>query len=150
MLDANRTLAERWFEEIWNQGRESAVDELASPRLRFFGFPEPESVIGADGFKAAVRALQRSFSGIHISVDETVVQGDSVAIRWTARGAHTGTGLGFSPTGLPVTVPGMTMVHVREGRIYEGWNAFDLTSVIDRLGAVAAAKGSERRGVGKS
>lgn len=146
MSEANRALALRWFEEVWNKGRESAVDELASPRLRCFGFPEPDSAIDADGFKAAVRTLQRSFSGIHISVDEMVSQENSVAVRWTARAAHTGTGLGFAATGLPVTIPGIAILHIRDGRIYEGWNAYDLTSVVHRLSTVAAAKRSEPRG----
>ena len=143
MSDRIRALAVRWFEEVWNQGRESAVDELASPRLRCFGFPDPDSVTDADGFKAAVRTLQRTFSGIHISVDETIVQGDSVAVRWTARATHTGTGLGFPATGLPVTIPGISILHMRGGRISEGYNAYDLTAVIDRLSAIAAARRAE-------
>jgi predicted ester cyclase len=29
---ANKDLAKRWFEEVWNQGRESAIDELFHPQ----------------------------------------------------------------------------------------------------------------------
>lgn len=140
MSDGNGALAVRWFEEVWNHGKESAVDELASPRLRCFGFPNPDSVIGLDGFKAGVRSFQRSFSGIHISVEEMVSQADTVAVRWTGRATHTGAGLGFAATGLPITIPGMSMLHYRGGLLYEAYNSFDLSTALNRLSAVAAAK----------
>jgi hypothetical protein len=28
---ANKELAKRWFEEVWNQGRESTIDQLLHP-----------------------------------------------------------------------------------------------------------------------
>lgn len=143
MSDAHRALAVRWFEEVWNHGKESAVQELASPHLRWHGFPKPDSVIGIDAFIATLRTFHRAFSGIHISVEETVIQDDRVAVRWTARASHTGAGLGFTATGLPVTVPGMSILHFREGLLVEGYNAFDITTALNRLSAVAAAKDSD-------
>lgn len=140
MSDENRALAVRWFEEVWNHGKESAIDQLASPRLRWVGFPKPDSVIGMDAFKAAFRTFHRSFSGIHISVEEMISQGDSVAVRWTARATHTGAGLGFAATGLPVTIPGISILHFHGGLLQEGYNAFDVTTALNRLSAVAAAK----------
>jgi hypothetical protein len=54
---ANKALAKRWFEEVWNQGRESSIDELFHPDGKAYGFPEPDSVlIGSEGFKAIHRA----------------------------------------------------------------------------------------------
>jgi hypothetical protein len=50
---ANKALAKRWFEEVWNQGRESSIDELFHPDGKAYGFPEPDSIlIGLEGFKA--------------------------------------------------------------------------------------------------
>jgi len=53
---------------------------------------------------------------------------------------HTGPGLGFAPTGEPVTLTGMALVHTRNGLITEGWNALDLTAAVARLSAIAAAQ----------
>ena len=30
MSEQNKALVRRWFDEVWNQGREDAVDELVS------------------------------------------------------------------------------------------------------------------------
>lgn len=51
-LAANKALAQRWFEEVWNQGKESTIDELFHPQGKAYGFPEPDSVlVGPDAFK---------------------------------------------------------------------------------------------------
>jgi hypothetical protein len=31
MSEAEQALVKRWFEEVWNQGRESTIDELFHP-----------------------------------------------------------------------------------------------------------------------
>ena len=54
-----------------------------------------------------------------------VCEGDDVAVRWLARGAHHGSLNGERPTARDVTFPGITMFHVGDGRIVEDWQAFD-------------------------
>jgi hypothetical protein len=52
---------------------------------------------------------------------------------------HTGSGLGFAPTGRLVHVHGMSMMHLRDGLISAGWNALDLGSVVHFLSAISAS-----------
>lgn len=138
MPEQLRELAERWFEEVWNKGREEAIDELAAPDAESYGFPQPESTLNPHEFKEYVREFRRTFSEVHVSIDETVSEEDRIAIRWTGTMRHTGSGLGFAPTGRTAKVSGMTLLHIREGRIYRGWNALDLGNVIARLSAISA------------
>jgi len=37
MYEENKQLGKRWFEEVWNQGRVGAIDELLSPEAVGFG-----------------------------------------------------------------------------------------------------------------
>jgi hypothetical protein len=58
MSEQNKALARRWFEEVWNQGRESTIDQLFHPQGKAYGFPEPDSVlIGPEGFKTIHRVF---------------------------------------------------------------------------------------------
>jgi hypothetical protein len=62
MSEQNKALVKRWFEEVWNQGRESTIDELFHPEGKSHGFPEPDSVlIGPPGFKAIHRAFHTAY-----------------------------------------------------------------------------------------
>lgn len=128
----------RWFEEVWNKGREEAIDELATPDAQCFGFPQPESVLNREEFKDYVREFRRTFSHIHIRVEETVAEGYRIAVRWTGTMKHTGSGLGFPATGRTVTIIGMSLLHLEEGRISKGYNALDLNSAVLHLSAVAS------------
>jgi predicted ester cyclase len=138
MSDTNRAIAVRWFEEVWNQGREEAIDELATPDAQGFGFPQPESVLNRDEFKAYVHEFRRAFSDFHITVEETVSEDNRVAVRWTGTMRHTGAGLGFAPTGRTVTIVGMTLMHFQNALIVKGWNALDIGSAVAHLSAISA------------
>ena len=138
MAQSPHDIAVRWFEEVWNKGRLEAVDELATPDAKCYGFPQPESVLDREQFKQYVLEFRQSFTHVHLSVDETVAEGYRVAARWTGKMKHTGSGLGFAPTGQIVHVHGMSIFHLRDGLISDGWNALDLGSVVHFLSAVSA------------
>lgn len=138
MPQSPHDIAVRWFEEVWNKGRLDAVDEMATPDAKCYGFPQPESVLDREEFKEYILEFRRSFTHVHLSVDETVAEDTRVAIRWTGTMQHTGSGLGFAPTGRMVNVHGMSLMHLRDGRISAGWNALDLGSIIQFLSAVSA------------
>jgi len=134
MSEQNKALAKRWFEEVWNQGRESTIDELFHPQGKAHGFPEPDSIlIGPEGFKAIHRAFHNAYGNIHIDIDDIIAEGDRVAIRWTCTMSHTGDGLGFPATGKKTTVPGSSFIHCRDGKLTEGWNFMDLTRTTQQL-----------------
>ena len=73
-------VAIRWFEEVWNKGRLEAIDELATPDAKSYGFPQPESVLDREQFKEYVLEFRRSFTHVHLSVDETVAEESRVEI----------------------------------------------------------------------
>jgi predicted ester cyclase len=128
----------RWFEEVWNQGRLESIDELATPDLKSYGFPQPESVLTREQLRDYIAEFRESFTQIHVHVDETIVEADRAAVRWTGTMKHTGSGLGFAPTGKVVEVHGMSVMHMRDGMICDGWNALDLGSVVMFLSALSA------------
>ncbi|HEY4011406.1 MAG TPA: ester cyclase, partial [Acidobacteriaceae bacterium] len=91
-----------------------------------------------DEFKEYVLEFRQSFTHIHLTVDETVTQDSRVAVRWTGKMQHTGSGLGFAATGKIVHVHGMSILHLRDGKICAGWNALDLGSIVQFLSALSA------------
>jgi steroid delta-isomerase-like uncharacterized protein len=131
---ANKDLARRWFEEVWNHGRESAIDELFHPQGKAYGFPDPDSVLtGAEGFKTIHRQFHNAFTNIRIDIDDLIAEGDRVAIRWTCTMIHNGDGLGFPATGKNTTFPGSSFITCRDGKLTEGRNFMDLTKMTLQL-----------------
>ena len=134
MSEQNKALARRWFEEVWNQGSESTIDELFHPQGKAYGFPEPESVlIGPEGFKTIHRQFHNAFGDIHIDIDDLLSEGDRVAIRWTCTMIHNGDGLGFPASGKKANFSGSSFINCRDGKLTEGWNFMDLTKMTLQL-----------------
>lgn len=129
--EANRSLVERWFREVWNERRLETVDELFGAEGR--GHMEGTGTVGPEEFKAFRAALLGSFSDFRIELKGTLAEGDEVAARWEFTGTHDGDGLGVPPTGKQVRVPGITWFEVRDGRIAEGWDAWNQGAFLDDL-----------------
>jgi steroid delta-isomerase-like uncharacterized protein len=130
MSEENKTLARRWFEEVWNRGSESAIEEMYHPDGRSIGFPESDSIInGPKEFADVCRKFRDIFPDIHVTVDDLVTEGDKVAVLWTAGMTHLGDGLGFPASSKKVSLHGSTFLRCREGQIIEGRNQLDFTKL---------------------
>ena len=58
-------------------------------------------------------------------------------VRLTFTGTHTGPWMGIPPTGRPVTVKGMALYRLQDGKIVEQWTIGDTLGLLQQLGAVA-------------
>jgi predicted ester cyclase len=57
-----------------------------------------------------------------------------VVVRWTGHGTHTGNLMGVAPTHMKVTVHGMDIYRVSEGKIQEIWISWDAMGFMQQLG----------------
>ena len=126
----------RWFEEVWNQGREATIDELLAPNVKGHGLTSPDGkeVDGIESFRAFWKLFRGAFSDIHITIQDIVTEGDLSVARFVTTAKHTGEGLGKAPKGNPVKFSGMTMVRIKDGKIVESWNNIDFTTMSQQLG----------------
>jgi steroid delta-isomerase-like uncharacterized protein len=126
----------RWFDEVWNKGNASAIDEMMVEDAVVHGLGEADAAVrGPAAFKPFAARLRGAFPDIHVTIDDTIEEGDLIAARWTARMTHRGDHLGPPPTGRAVTVTGMSMGRLRDGKLVEGWNNWDTMSLMQQIGA---------------
>jgi steroid delta-isomerase-like uncharacterized protein len=135
MYEENKRLGQRWFEEVWNQGLDGAIDELLSPDGIGFGLAEPGTEVrGPEQLKPFVRNLRDAFPDLHIAVEDMVAEGDRVALRFRVTGTHQGNGLGFPATHRNIDVTGMTIIQFANGKLLHGWNNWDQLGMMEQLG----------------
>jgi predicted ester cyclase len=70
---------------------------------------------------------------MHVTVEETVTEGDKTVARVIVTGTHTGPGLHKPPTGKPVRIAGMCMARLKDGHVVESWNTFDFLGMNRQL-----------------
>ena len=76
-----------------------------------------------------------AFPDLVITLDEVIAEGDFVAARSTSRGTHRGDFMGMKPTGRSMTMPTLTMVRLRDGKIAESWVKNDIAALMRQIGA---------------
>jgi steroid delta-isomerase-like uncharacterized protein len=135
----NRDLVTAWFDQVWNDGDEAAIDSMMGPQTRFHGLnPDGSPVVGPAGFKPFHRQMRQAFPDIHFELRRIISEGDQVACHCVVTGTHTGPGLGPTPTGAAVRIEGMAVATVRDGRLAEGWNFFDFVTLYQKVGLLPA------------
>ena len=138
MAQAYETFMHRWFEEVWNQKNEKAIDEMLAEDGIAHGLKssDGETIRGAEKYKELFRGFQQAFPDIKITVEDTVTEGDKIAARCRVTATHTGEGIGFAPSGQPVEFTGMTIVRIENDKIVEAWNEFDFMKMFTQCGAL--------------
>ena len=129
------SLMRRWFQEVWNEGKESTIDELFPADSVMWGVGRPDvSSRGPQEFRAFHQAMLKTFSNMHIEL-EGIVQGEDTAYtRFTVTATHSGEGLGMAPSGKTITLVGMCCLKAANGKIVEGWNVWDQLGLVRELG----------------
>lgn len=132
------TVLHRWFEEVWNQGREEVIDELLAEGTVLNGLNDAEGnpLCGTEGFKTMYRAFRSAFSDLHVTIEDTVREGDKIAIRCSVRAVHSGEGLGITAKNQTVEFTGLGIAKIKDGQIVEVWNEFDFMKMYAQLGAL--------------
>lgn len=138
MSEENKALIQRWFEEVWNQGRKEAIGELLSDDGVIHGLVDANGnpVRGLQGFQEFHAQFRGAFPDINVSVDDIIAEGDKVVARCSVRGRHTGEHLGISATNAPVQFEGVAIVRIKGGKIVEAWNHFDFLEMNKQLGVL--------------
>ena len=134
--EQNKALARRVIEEMFNAGNLEVADELLAPDYVDHDPSLPEDVHGPEGFKQYVGMYRAAFPDLHVQIEDQLAEGDRVATRWTGTGTHDGELAGIAPTGKRVTVPGMEIVRIANGRLVEGWEGYDSGTLMRQLGVM--------------
>ena len=135
--ETNKEIVRRVAEEPW-RGNLDVIDEHVAADYIGHDPSRPEPQRGPAGFKEFVQSSRDAFPNAQVTVDEQLAEGDLVATRWTGRGIHEGELMGIQPTGREVTVTGITISRLRDGKIVEDWLNWDTLGMLVQLGAVPA------------
>src|ERR1700680_1334811 len=102
MAETGQDLGRRWFDEVWNKQRREAVVEMLAPDGVIHDGGIDTS--GPTGFYQFFDRINATFSELHVTVDDTIAEGDRVCVRWSCTAKHTGDGLGLSPSGKSIHI----------------------------------------------
>jgi predicted ester cyclase len=110
MEDTAKLVVRRFIETVVNTGDLNRVAEFVGPTI-------------VEETKQHVEAVRSTYPDLSVTVGDQIAEGEMVATRVTARGTHTRTYLGLTPTNKAVVIEGVNLDRVRDGKIVERWGA---------------------------
>ena len=132
--EENRRLAQRFFDEVMTGMDPAAAQEILAPEFATH-HPNFPVATGPDGVLGVLNMLRSALPDLEYAVQDIIADDATVAVRWLARGTHRGNFMGIQPTGNPVSVSGIDILHVRTGRVVEGWVNSDILGLMQQFGA---------------
>jgi len=135
MAASNKDIANRLRQEIWNTGNLAIADQICAEEAVFYQNDPltPDLGRGPSALKKIVTKYRTAFPDTHITIEDIVAEGD--------RGTNKGNLGRISPTGKAVTVTGIDIVRISDGKVHENWTNWDKLGMLQQLGVqqVAAA-----------
>ena len=80
--------------------------------------------------------MRATFPDMVVSTNDMIAEGDKVVSRWTGTGTHQGEFMGIPSTGNKVTVTGIGIDRLVDGKIVEHWEQFDTMGMMQQIGAI--------------
>ncbi|MCL5996186.1 MAG: ester cyclase [Chloroflexi bacterium] len=137
LVEQNKAIVRRFFEEVLNEGRFAVVDEIFSPAFGGHGFVSHGPGSGPESAKRAAAAFRAGFPDIHFTVRDMVAEDDQVVVRVVFRGTHRGEFMGIPATGKSVEIGGVELARLADGKIVEeGWHFMDELGLLRQLGVL--------------
>ena len=121
------------IERVWGRGEVALVDanyaETVIDHMPVAGQPA-----GRAAMKDVVRAFRTAIPDLAMTLDDVLTCGDHGIDHWTLTGTNTAPLFGVAPTGKRVTISGIDMVRVADGRIAEIWHVEEMLQFAAQLG----------------
>jgi len=125
MPNKTSSLSYRWMKEVWDNGREDAIDEMMDANAIVHGI-DGVNAPGPEGFKVFFKSFKQQFPDISIDVEDVISEADFETARCNVNAVDA--------NGKKVNFSGITWLQVRNGKIVEAWNSFDFLSMYQQLG----------------
>jgi steroid delta-isomerase-like uncharacterized protein len=133
--EANKELVRNYFSEIWNKGNLDKESEFVAQDIIVHG-PPIAIPGGIDGSLQMVSTFRAALPDLVVVNNLLFGDGDRVVQHFVATGTHSGADLfGVPATGRTLTISGINIFRVADGKLVERWGTFDAAGLMQQLQA---------------
>ena len=133
-MSDNRTLVERFYNDLWNRQDFAVAGDILAADFRFRGSLGPE-MVGIAAFIAYVESVHAALGGYRCTIEELIAENSRAAARMTFAGQHRAPLFGVAATGREVSWAGAAFFEIALGRIAALWVLGDVDGLKQQLGA---------------
>ena len=141
-IEENKAKVRRFFEELLSTDNFAVADVILSPDFRFYFAGSPVAM-DLESYMEFLVARRAAFPERRFIVEDMIGEGDKVSARFTMRGTHKGEFRGIAPSGTELTMTGIDMIRISEGKLVEDRVEVDQLGIMQQLGAETSPQQAE-------
>jgi steroid delta-isomerase-like uncharacterized protein len=134
MSASPKEVIRRLYKEFWNERKLEVVDQLVSQSHALISPVISGPTVGPTAYKKEAASFVAGFPDLRFTVEETICEKDKIAVMWTFTGTHKGEFLGIAPTHNKVSIMGITIHQIVDGKIRDSQAIWDAISLFQQLG----------------
>jgi steroid delta-isomerase-like uncharacterized protein len=136
----NKTIVKKFYQEVWNERKMKAVDTFLSPSHALVDPNASDSLTGPEAYKLIVSRFMKAFSNLKFEVQDMVCENDKVVASWMISGVHTGEYNGLQPTNKKISVEGISIHQIADGKIMDTYSVWDTLGLLKKVGGVVTVQ----------
>lgn len=131
--DQSRAVVERLHREIFQQGKMKLLDEIVAED--YVVHTPTGDQTREEHFGQELPKFLQAFPDLEFHPEDRLAEGDKVVTRFHFTGTHRGEFAGIPPTGAQITLPGIVIERVENGKVVETWVQRNDMWLMQQLGA---------------
>lgn len=131
---ALKGLVQKFYDEAINQNKLELADRFFAPKAIEHEPVSNPSLPMSESFKASFRMMRIGFPDLSFQVEDMLVEGDKVVVRFRMLGTHQGMFARLAPTGKRIDIPGIDILRISRGQCIEHWGYMDSALLRQQLG----------------
>jgi len=129
-----RTFAQKMINE---RDLSSAPRFIAADSVHHeFGDVPPEYQGGPRAMAQFLNLYLRAFPDLRLTFEDALADRDRVVTRWRLEGTQNGPLMGIAPSGRRVSIEGIRIDRIENGKIAESWMQLDTLGLLEQIGAL--------------
>lgn len=129
-------IVERLHREIFQQGKTNLLDQVVAED--YVVHTPTGDQTRDEHFGEELPKFLRAFPDLQLHIEDRVAEDDKVVTRFYFTGTHEGEFAGIAPTGAEITLPGIVIERVENGKVAETWVQRNDMWLMQQLGATPA------------
>ena len=130
-MEQNREIIRKLYTEVIE--RKSYTGSYRPKGNRFTPYTVSARPSSLKAFGQFFMAVGEAFPDYELNIDHLITKGDRVMVRYTISGTHKGKFMGMSPTNERMTITGIDVFRLDNGRVIEYWDAAHQMSALPNL-----------------
>jgi predicted ester cyclase len=113
----------------------AVIDKMIDVNLVLHG-PSGRDIRGLKEYKQYVSEMYDAFPDSQTTIEDMMVEGDKLTVRFTSTSTHKGVFMGIPPTNKKIMVSGIEINRIVGGKCVECWERMDILGMMQQLGVI--------------